>query len=101
MKAVYDVTGLLGDILSYVRLFGLGAAGGILGLVMNQIALSLGTVPYVGWLLFVIMIIIGHSLVLFLSCLGAFVHPIRLTFVEFYKNANFQGGGRKFNPLKK
>ena len=101
VKAVYDVTGLLGDILSYVRLFGLGAAGGILGLVMNQIALSLGTVPYVGWLLFVIMIIIGHSLVLFLSCLGAFVHPIRLTFVEFYKNANFQGGGRKFNPLKK
>ncbi|MCQ2286300.1 MAG: hypothetical protein MJZ76_05435 [Bacteroidales bacterium] len=101
VKAVYDVTGLLGDILSYVRLFGLGAAGGILGLVMNQIALSLGTIPYVGWLLFLIMIVIGHSLVIFLSCLGAFVHPIRLTFVEFYKNADFQGGGRKFNPLKK
>ncbi len=101
VKAVYDVTGLLGDILSYVRLFGLGAAGGILGLVMNQIALSFVSIPYVGWLFFIIMLVIGHSLVLFLSCLGAFVHPIRLTFVEFYKNANFQGGGRKFNPLKK
>ena len=101
VKAVYDVTGFLGDILSYVRLFGLGAAGGILGLVMNQIALSLSGIPYVGWLLFVIMLIIGHSLVIFLSCLGAFVHPIRLTFVEFYKNAEFQGGGKKYNPMKK
>lgn len=101
VKAVYDVTGFLGDILSYVRLFGLGAAGGILGLVMNQIALSLSGVPYVGWLLFLIMLVIGHSLVIFLSCLGAFVHPIRLTFVEFYKNAEFQGGGKKYNPMKK
>ena len=101
VKAVYDVTGLLGDILSYVRLFGLGAAGGILGLVMNQIALSLGSLPYIGWLLFIIMLVIGHSLVIFLSCLGAFVHPIRLTFVEFYKNADFQGGGRGYKPLRK
>ena len=98
--AVYDVTGVLGDILSYVRLFGLGAAGGILGLVMNEIALSLSAIPYVGWLLFLVMIIIGHCLVIFLSCLGAFVHPIRLTFVEFYKNAGFEGGGRKFNPMR-
>lgn len=101
VKAVYDITGLLGDVLSYVRLFGLGAAGGILGLVMNQIALSLGSLPYVGWLLFILMAVIGHSLVIFLSCLGAFVHPIRLTFVEFYKNADFQGGGREFKPMRK
>jgi V/A-type H+-transporting ATPase subunit I len=33
--------------------------------------------------------------------LGAFVHPLRLTFVEFYKNAGFQGGGREYTPFKK
>lgn len=101
VKAVYDVTGLLGDVLSYVRLFGLGAAGGILALVMNQIAFSLASIPYAGWLLCALMLIVGHCLVIFLSCLGAFVHPIRLTFVEFYKNADFQGGGRAYKPLKK
>jgi V/A-type H+-transporting ATPase subunit I len=36
-----------------------------------------------------------------LSSLGAFVHPLRLTFIEFYKNAGFEGGGRAYNPLKK
>jgi V/A-type H+-transporting ATPase subunit I len=36
-----------------------------------------------------------------MSGLGAFVHPMRLTFVEFYKNAGFSGGGKKYNPFKK
>ena len=36
---------------------------------------------------------------LFMAALGAFVHPIRLTFVEFYKNAGFVGGGKAYNPF--
>ena len=48
-----------------------------------------------------IMLILGHIFVLFISALGAFVHPMRLTFVEFYKNTGFDGGGRAYNPLKK
>ncbi len=99
--AFYDITGLFGDILSYIRLFGLGTAGGILGLVINSISTQLLGIPYAGWLLCGIMLVIGHIMVLFLSALGAFVHPMRLTFVEFYKNAGFDGGGRAFRPLKK
>ena len=99
--AFYDVTGFFGDILSYIRLFGLGTAGGILGLVVNSISGQLLNIPYAGWLLCAIMLLIGHTMVLFLSALGAFVHPMRLTFVEFYKNAGFDGGGRPFRPLKK
>ena len=99
--AMYDITGVFGDMLSYIRLFGLGTAGGILGMVMNQIALSLSGIPYIGWLFTVIVLLFGHSLVLGLNVLGAFVHPLRLTFVEFYKNASFSGGGRAFKPLKK
>jgi len=38
-------------------------------------------------------------LVLGLNALGAFVHPMRLTFVEFFKNAGFTGGGREYKPL--
>lgn len=97
--AMYDVTGVFGDMLSYIRLFGLGTAGGILGMVMNQIALSLSGLPYVGWFFTLVVLLIGHSLVLGLSVLGAFVHPLRLTFVEFYKNSGFIGGGRSFRPL--
>ena len=98
---LYDSTSVFGDILSYIRLFGLATSGGILGFVINSISLTLGEVPYVGWLLMVIMLIFGHTFVLLLSSLGAFVHPLRLTFIEFYKNAGFEGGGRAYNPLKK
>ncbi len=101
VTALYDITGVFGDVLSYIRLFGLGTAGGILGLVVNSIALQMSGIPYIGWGLTVIVLLIGHVAVLGLSCLGAFVHPLRLTFVEFYKNVGFEGGGRAYRPLKK
>lgn len=104
-KGLYDVysmvTGVFGDLLSYIRLFALGTSGAILGFVINTVALQFKSVPYAGWFLFVIFLIIGHALVIGLSVLGAFVHPMRLTFVEFYKNAGFAGGGKEYKPFKK
>lgn len=100
VSALYDITSVFGDMLSYIRLFGLGTAGGILGMVVNSVAMQLGGIPYVGWLFMLLMLVIGHIMVLLLSSLGAFVHPMRLTFVEFYKNAGFEGGGREYRPLK-
>lgn len=99
--ALYHVTSIFGDMLSYIRLFGLGTAGAILGMVVNSVALSMTGIPYVGWIFTIIMLLFGHVAVLLLSSLGAFVHPMRLTFVEFYKNAEFGGGGRAYNPLSK
>lgn len=99
--AFYDVTSIFGDMLSYIRLFGLGTAGAILGMVVNSVASSLSGIPYMGWFFALIMLLVGHVAVLALSSLGAFVHPMRLTFVEFYKNASFSGGGRAFRPLGK
>ena len=94
------VTGLLGDLLSYIRLFALGISSAILGYVFNSLALS-ASGSIVGIIFMIIILVIGHSINLFMSGLGAFVHPMRLTFVEFYKNAGFAGGGRKYNPFRK
>ncbi len=99
--SLYDITGVFGDTLSYIRLFGLGTAGGILGYVVNSVAVQLGGIPYLGWFFMILMLVVGHLAVLLLSSLGAFVHPMRLTFVEFYKNAGFEGGGREYSPLKR
>ncbi|HON18372.1 MAG TPA: V-type ATPase 116kDa subunit family protein [Salinivirgaceae bacterium] len=94
------VTGILGDTLSYIRLFALGISSGILGYVFNTLALSMsGSV--IGVFFMIVVLIIGHGINLFMSGLGSFVHPIRLTFVEFYKNAGFTGGGKKYRPFKK
>lgn len=98
---LYGITGLFGDLLSYIRLFALGLSSSILGFVINDIGLSVLSLDYVGPIFFVIIMIIGHSLNIFIAGLGAFVHPMRLTFVEFYKNAGFSGGGMKYKPFKK
>ncbi len=101
VASFYDVTAIFGDLLSYIRLFGLGTAGGILGFVVNTVGAMCWQVSYVGWLIGGIVFVVGHIAVLALSSLGAFVHPMRLTFVEFYKNVGFTGGGRYYKPLRK
>lgn len=102
-KGLYDVysmaTGIFGDLLSYIRLFALGTSGAILGFVINQIAVQFLAIHYLGPVLFVIFLLFGHTLVLLLCVLGAFVHPLRLTFVEFYKNSGFAGGGKAYKPF--
>jgi V/A-type H+/Na+-transporting ATPase subunit I len=96
------VTGILGDLLSYIRLFALGISSAIMGFVFNSLAVEMsGSIPVLNILIMVIILVIGHSINIFMSGLGAFVHPMRLTFVEFYKNAGFSGGGKKYNPFRK
>lgn len=97
------VTGLMGDVLSYIRLYALGLAGGMLGNafnIMGSMILDI-PVPGVNWVFCIVILIFGHVLNLAMSCLGAFVHPLRLTFVEYFKNSGYEGTGLKYNPLTK
>ena len=97
------VTGLLGDVLSYIRLYALGLAGGMLGNAFNIMGTMILNipVPVVNWIFCIVILIFGHVLNLAMSCLGAFVHPLRLTFVEYFKNSGYEGAGAKYNPLTK
>ncbi len=99
-----NITGLLSDVLSYIRLFAIGLSGGVLALVFNSLAE--GFVPeganiVVRILVMLPILLIGHGINLFMSAISSFVHPMRLTFVEFYKNAGFEMAARNFDPLKK
>ncbi len=99
-----NITGLLSDVLSYIRLFAIGLSGGVLALVFNSLAD--GFVPEGAGLVTRILImlpilLIGHGINLFMSTISSFVHPMRLTFVEFYKNAGFEMASRSFEPLRK
>lgn len=98
-------SGLLGDILSYIRLFALGLAGGMLGGTFNSLALMVvegqeGIGAVFGWIGFGLIILLGHTLNIAMSCLSAFVHPLRLTFVEYFKNAGYEGKGVEYKPFK-
>ena len=95
------VTGLLGDVLSYIRLYALGLAGGMLGNAFNIMGTMILDIPVPGinWVFCIVILIFGHVLNLAMSCLGAFVHPLRLTFVEYFKNSGYEGTGKFYNPL--
>ena len=99
-----NLTGILSDVLSYIRLFAIGLSGGILATVFN--ALADGFVPegsgiVVRLLIMIPILLVGHGINLFMSTISSFVHPMRLTFVEFYKNAGFEMSMRSFDPLRK
>lgn len=94
-------TGLLGDVLSYVRLFALGLSGGILASVFNSLAIGMSPDNAIaGPIVAILIFLVGHAINIFMNVLGAIVHPVRLTFVEFYKNAEFSGGGKKYKPFQ-
>ena len=98
-------TGLMGDLLSYLRLYALGLAGGMLGGVFNDLGMQLRDsmggflfgVP--GWICFALIFVAGHALNIALSCLSGYVHSIRLTFVEYFKNSGYDGKGMEYKPF--
>ena len=106
-----NITGLLSDVLSYIRLFAIGLSGGVLAQVFNSLALGLtgldaGIEQFGVGTVFQILgataiLLVGHAINLFMSTISSFVHPMRLTFVEFYKNAGFEMTTRAFEPLTK
>ena len=93
-------TGWLSDLLSYIRLFAICIAGAVLAIVFNSLATSLsGNTPVVSQIVMILILLFGHFINIFMAILASFVHPLRLTFVEFYKNAGFVGGGKSYRPF--
>lgn len=91
----------IGDILSYIRLMALGISSAGFGMAINVIALQMkDMIPYVGWLVGVIIFVGGHLFNVANSALSSFVHSMRLQFVEFFTKF-LAGGGKEFDPLRK
>lgn len=93
-------TGLLGDLLSYIRLFALGLTGGVLGSVFNSLAVEMSPdIPVVHEIVMLLILLFGHGINFGLCMISSFVHPMRLTFVEYFKNAEFEGNGKEYQPF--
>jgi len=106
LQALYELYGMssyLGDILSYSRLMALGLVSVLIGFVINVmvgliVGVKVGPLP-LGFLLGIILAVPLHILNLLISLLGAFVHPLRLQYVEFFSKF-YSNGGQAFKPLK-
>ena len=94
----YGCAAFIGDTLSYCRLLALGLTTSIVAMCVNMIGGLVLGIPYVGVVLFVIVLVAGHSFNFAISLLGAFVHSMRLIFVELFGRF-YSGGSREFRPL--
>jgi V/A-type H+-transporting ATPase subunit I len=94
------VVGFISDTISYVRLFALGLATFMIAYVINTMSgMVLGIAPVVGVILMLLILVLGHTFNLAINLLGAFVHPLRLEFVEFFGKF-YEDGGRPFKPMR-
>ncbi|MEW5804570.1 MAG: V-type ATP synthase subunit I [bacterium] len=98
LLALYGIVGYYADMLSYCRLLALGLASAIIANVVNQIAFMTVKIPYAGIIIMASIFVVGHLFNLVINLLGAFVHPSRLQFIEFFTKF-FEGGGKPFMPF--
>jgi V/A-type H+-transporting ATPase subunit I len=99
LYGLYGISNYLSDILSYSRILALGLSTGVIAMVVNSLFQIAWDIPYVGWLLAVLVFAGGHLFNLAIGFLGAFVHSMRLQFVEFFTRF-YQAGGKPFKPFK-
>lgn len=105
IAGIFDLTGILGDIMSYTRLAGVGLATFYLASSFNALAeLFYNMIPgvtgaIIGGLIGIGILIFGHTLNLILGVITAFIHSLRLCFVEFLFKF-YEGGGREYSPFK-
>ncbi len=100
LMSLYNVTGYLGDVLSYSRLLALGLGSAAVGLVINLLCNLIAPTRFVGIPLAIALFVFGHSFSIAVNLLGAFIHPLRLQYVEFFGKF-YDANGMDFKPLRK
>ena len=100
-SALYGLSKAFGDVLSYMRLFALGLSSASLAVTFNTLAIEArDSVSAGGFILFALIILLGHSLNFALGIMSGVIHGLRLNLLEFY-NWGIKGEGYPFKAFKK
>ncbi len=99
IMSLYNITGYLGDVLSYSRILALGLSSAVMATVFNTLGTLLGG-GFIGAIFFILVFAVGGTFNLALSSLGSFVHSLRLNYVEFFGKF-YESGGRAFQPFER
>ncbi len=97
LASLYDITGYVSDLLSFSRLMALGLTSAAMAAVFNLLGTMAGK-GVVGLLVLLIIFPVGHAVNFGLNALGAYVHTLRLQYVELFSKF-YEGGGRAFKPF--
>jgi len=97
--ALYGITSWVSDLLSYMRLFGMGLATGVIGMVINQLVGMMMGGGIIGMVLGAVVFVGAHLFNAAINILGAYVHACRLQYIEFFGKF-YEEGGKPFKPLR-
>jgi V/A-type H+-transporting ATPase subunit I len=97
LLSVFSFAGFTGDVGSYARLMALSVSTSGIGLAFNLMTNMAVNVPFIGIIMAILIFIAGHIFNILMSCLGGFVHPLRLHFLEHFSKY-YDGGGTKYVP---
>lgn len=101
VSALYGLSKAFGDVLSYMRLFALGLSSASLAVTFNSLAIEArDSVSAGGFILFALIILLGHGLNFVLGIMSGVIHGLRLNLLEFY-NWGVKGEGYPFKAFKK
>lgn len=92
---------VLGDIISYVRLFAVGLASVKVAENFNMMAVDLGLPIWIKWLPLVLILLVGHGLNLAMAGLSILVHAVRLNTLEFSNHKGISWSGYQFKAFNK
>ena len=95
---VYGLTGWIGDFVSFLRLMALVLSGGFVAYSVNIIVKMVAGAGIGGLIAGAIIFIVFQLFNMFLSYLSAYVHGLRLIYVEMF-NKFYEGGGVKFREM--
>ena len=97
LASLYDITGYISDLLSYSRLLALGLTTGVMAQVFNMLGTMMG-MSVAGFIFLIVILPVGHLINIGLNALGAYVHTMRLQYVEMFSKF-YEGGGKEFEPF--
>lgn len=92
---------VLGDVISYVRLFAVGLASVQVAGNFNAMALDLGLPLWIKWLPVILIMLVGHGLNIAMAGLSVLVHAVRLNTLEFSNHKGVSWAGYAFRPFKR
>jgi len=97
--SIFGFSGFIGDLFSYARLMALAIGTAGIALAINfMVFMVIDLIPWLGWLIAIIVFVVGHLFNIAMNGLGAFVHSTRLHFLEFFTKF-YEGGGRTYKPF--
>lgn len=87
------------DLVSYVRLFAVGAATFAIAQAFNQMAVGGGVSNVVAGAVAALVLFFGHTLNILLATMGVLVHGVRLNMLEFASHLGMEWTGRPYRPF--